>query len=136
MPRQFGGHTHLGQELNKQGQKTSHTYRDRVSYKRAVLVKSFKGLYVFSMRLTDTNKITRPIPLLGSPEEFAMKYGTPEEMEGLEVMITYKGDSVNRGTAVVMGKYGTTVDQGIEETEQSNQLITKGTLFAPPGPGM
>ena len=135
--RIVGGHSQLGVELNKQGQKTSHTFIEKMNFKKAVLLKSYNNLYVFWMRLSDTNKITKPIPLVGSPEELAMRYGSPTEMEGeWEVLISYKGTSVNRGTANILGRYGTTISQGQEHIEQSNQLNVKGTAFAPPGPGM
>lgn len=137
MPRNFGGHTQLGVELNRQNQKNSHSFTKKVNFKKAVIVKSFKNLYIFTMRLSESGKITRPIPLLGSTEELSMRYGSPEEMEGVwEVMINYMGDSVNRGTATILGRYGATIDQEVEETEQANQLLIKGSAFAPPGSGM
>ena len=129
-----GGHTPLGVELNKQHQKTNHTNVDRVNFKRAVIYKSFNGTYLFKMRLLDTGKVIGPIPLVGSPDELSMRYGTPTEMEGAwEVMITYKGSSINRGVANVIGEYNASITSSKERAEQSNQLKIKGTAFAPPG---
>jgi len=137
MPRIFGGHTNLGQKLNEQEQKTGHSLTGKVNFKYAVIHKSFNSTYIFTMRLLDNNEITRPIPIIGSPDELAMRFGSPSEMEGIwEVLISYKGNSVNRGSAQIIGKYGTSINQMKEETEQSNQLLVKGTAFAPPGPGV
>lgn len=137
MARPFGGHTQLGSELNKQGQKTAHLNIEKTNFKKAVLHKSLSGTYIFTMRLLENNSITAPIPLVGIPDNIAMLYGSPKEMEGqLEVLISYKGSSVNRGIAQVIGRLGATLGTEIEETEQSNQLMVKGTAFAPPGAGM
>lgn len=133
----YGGHTPIGVDLNKQSQKTSHINVDRINFKRAIIYKSLNNTYVFKMKLIDTGKITNPIPLVGSPDEFAMRYGSPEEMENIwEVLITYKGNSISRGTASVIGPVNASVSKMKEETEKSNQLIIKGTAFAPPGAGM
>ena len=92
MPRLTGGHTELGKHLNEQGQKLSEISTKKVNQKRAIIYKSLNSMYIFTMRLIENNKITKPIPLAGSSEELAMRYGSPEEMEGeWEVLITYKG---------------------------------------------
>ena len=137
MPRIFGGHTGLGTELNRYSQKNSHTLIEKSNYKKAIIQKSFNGLYVFTMKMSDSGEITKPIPLLGSPEDLAMRYGSPEEMEGQwEVIISYKGTSVNRGTAVVLNRYGVSVAQESETIKSSNDVEFQGSAFAPPGPGM
>lgn len=137
MPGLHGGHTPIGVELNKQSQKTSHINVDRFNFKRGILYKSFKNTYIFSVRLTDSGKITNPIPLLGSSEDLVMRYGSPEEMEGQwEVLVMYKGNSINRGVAQIIGELGASVTSSAETVEQSNQLIVKGTAFAPPGAGI
>lgn len=137
MARSFGGHSQLGVHLNEQSQKTSEIFVKKTNSKRAVIYKSFNNTYIFKMRLLDNNKITKPIPLLGSSDELAMRFGSPEEMEGKwEVLITYKGDSVNRGIAQIIGQFGETISSAVEKTEQSNQLMVKGSAFAPPGSSM
>ena len=137
MPGLLGGHTPIGVDLNKQHQKTSHTNVDRVNFKRAIINKSLNGTYIFTMRLLENNKITAPIPIVGSPDELAMRYGTPTEMEGQwEVIIMYKGSAISRGVAHIVGSTGASVNGEKETIEQSNQLLVKGTAFAPPGAGM
>jgi hypothetical protein len=137
MPRNLGGRTELGRQINKQSQSIGHVKIDKLNIKRAILYKSYNNTYVFFMKLIEDRSITRPIPLLGSADELAMRYGSPSEMENQwEVSIYYKGNSVNRGYAQVVGKVGNTMGAVIEESEQSNQLNIKGTAFAPPGGGM
>ena len=141
MPRIHGGHTQLGNELNKNSQRTDHVNISRLNTKRAIIHKSYNGRYVFYMKLLNNDgnivNITGPIPLVGSPNDLVSRYGSPEEMENAwEVLISYRGTSVNRGTAQITQSIGTTTGGRTEEVEQSNQLIVKGTAFAPPGSGM
>jgi hypothetical protein len=137
MTRPFGGHSELGTILNKQGQKTAHLNIEKTNFKRAVIYKSLGGAYIFTMRLLDTGKITAPIPIVGSIDNLAMTYGSPKDMEGqFEVLISYKGSSVNRGIAQITRKLGSSLNNEIEESQQANQLQVKGTAFAPPGSGM
>lgn len=141
MPRVFGGHTSLGSEINNLGQKTAQTNMSRAREKRAIIKKSYSGMYIFYMDMLDSRgnieKTVGPIPLIGSSEDLAMRYGSPQEMEGQwEVIITYKGSSVNRGKAQVTRRVGATIGSEIELSEQSNQVPLKGVAYAPPGPGM
>jgi hypothetical protein len=141
MPRIHGGHTQLGSELNKNSQRTDHIDISRLNTKRAILYKTHKSQYVFYMKLLDNDgkivSTTGPISLIGSPDDLASRYGSPKDMENAwEVLISYRGTSVNRGTAQVTRSVGTTAGGRTEEVEQSNQLLVKGTAFAPPGSGM
>lgn len=141
MPRLHGGHTELGNQLNKTSQKTDHVDVSRTNTKKAIIYKSYKNRYVFYMKLLNKKGQlvgkTGPIPLVGTPNELSLRYGTPEEMENeWMVIITYRGTTINRGTAQVIGKIGTALGGDTTEVEQSNQLQVKGTAFAPPGPGM
>lgn len=132
-----GGHTPIGVELNRQSQKTANINVDKVNFRRAIIHKSVGDTYIFTMRLLDNNKITQPIPIVGSANDLSMRFGSPSEMEQeWEVLITYKGNSVNRGTAQVIGPIGSSLTSLSESSKQSNQLLIKGTAFAPPGPGM
>ena len=140
MPRTFGGHTELGSALNRNSQQLDHSKVSRINTKRAIIHKSLKGQYIFYMKLLDQEgritAITGPIPIVGSSDDLVSRYGSPEEMENnWEVLITYKGTTVNRGVAQVTSSIGTKNNK-TEEVEQANQLLVKGTAFAPPGPGV
>jgi hypothetical protein len=131
------GHSPLGAELYKQHQKTSHVNVDRINFKRGILYKSVSGTYIFTIRLLENNKVIGPLPLQGSPDELAMRYGSPSEMEGKwEVQIVYKGSSINRGMVNIVSEINASITSSKESADQSNQLKVKGTAFAPPGPGM
>ena len=137
MPRFLGGHTELGQSINGINQKTVDLNVKVTNHKMAIIKSSYNGMYVFKMQLIEDGYITGPIPIVGSPNELAMRYGSPIEMEGKwEVLISYKGKSVNRGTAQIIKQIGDTIGGEVEEVEQCNQLMVKGTAFAPPGSGM
>ena len=141
MPREYGGHSQLGQSLNKSSQRTDHINLRRVNTRRGVIKESYRGTYYFYMTLLDESDraigTTNPIPVSGSSDDLAARYGSPEEMEGQwEVLITYRGPSADNGTAKVIGKFGNIVGGVTEEALQSNELNVKGTAFAPPGSGM
>jgi len=141
LPRIYGGHTNLGSQINNISQKTAQTNTSRARQKRAIIKKSYNNMYVFYMDLLDSRgkieRTTGPIPIVGSPEDLAMRYGSPSEMEGLwEVLISYKGPSVTTGSAQIIRRVGSTYGGQIENTEQSNQVPLKGVAYAPPGSGM
>ena len=140
MPRMYGGHTELGSHLNQNSQRTEYLDIEKVNTRRAIIHKSYKGQYIFYMKMFDNNgnlsKITGPIPIVGAPGDLSSRYGAPSELENnWEVLITYRGTSINRGTAQITKSVGTTIGGRTEEVEQTNQLMVKGTAFAPPGPG-
>lgn len=141
MPRIFGGHTSLGSEINNVAQKTAQTNLSRARQKRGILRESYQGLYIFYIDLFDSkgkiDKRVGPIHLVGSPEDLAMRYGSPSEMENLwEVTISYNGPSVTNGKAQITRRVGSTVGSQISQSEQANQVPLKGAAYAPPGPGM
>lgn len=141
MPRIHGGHTELGSQLNQNSQKLDHSETNRINTKTAIIYKAYKNRYVFRMKLLDRNGnvagITGPIPLVGSPDDLVSRYGSPTDMENnWEVLITYRGTTVNRGTAQVTRSIGGSGNKLTEETEKTNQLLVKGTAFAPPGSGV
>lgn len=135
MPRILGGYTELGRQINKQSTSGVRGNIDKINYKKAIIYKTFQNTYIFQMRLED-GSITAPIPVVGAAGDLAMRYGSPVEMEGVwEVIIQYKGTSVNRGIAQIVRKINNTIDAEAVETEASNQLAVRGTAFAPPGAG-
>ena len=141
MPRIHGGHTELGSSLNQNNQRLDHTETSRLNLKRGIIYKSYKNRYIFQMKLLDHKGnivgITGPIPIVGSPDDLASRYGSPSDMENnWEVLISYKGTTVNRGTAQVVRAVGSDGNKLTQEVEESNQLLVKGTAFAPPGAGV
>ena len=135
MAGQFGGHTVIGDTLNKQQQTILRGNIDKQNIKRAIIKRSYKNTYFFIMKLIDDPgaPLTRPIRLLGENHILA-EVGEPDEFIGKEVLITYKGNSVNRGSAQLLGSPGATVATEIHEVEFANRLDIEGTSFAPPIP--
>jgi len=131
----FAGKTVLGDMLNKQHANTLRGDIDKQNTKRAMIVESYKNTYYFRMRLIDDDgsPITKPIRLVGETSSLA-ELGEPNELVGKEVIIFYKGNSVNRGVAYLMGAPGATIPSEVQEVEFANKLDVAGISFAPPIP--
>ena len=141
----FGGHSPLGKKLNQIGSKTDHLDIDRFKTARAILIESYKGLYVFKMGLLNSKgeivKQTGPIPIIGPEDQLAMFYGSPEKLvqgdkSAWEAIIFYKGTSVSNGVALITRQLQELEGGRFEATTLANELLAKGTSFAPPGAGM
>lgn len=131
----YAGKTVLGDNLNKAHGNNLRGNISAYKFKRAIIKESYQNTYFFYMQLVDTDgtPITKPIRLVGENHYLAM-IGEPSEFIGKEVIITYRGTSVNRGTAQLMGSAGATITSEIQESEFANKLEIQGTSFAPPVP--
>jgi hypothetical protein len=141
----YGGHTPLGVELNKIDSKINQSDIERFKTARAILRESCKGLYVFTMDLLDGDgKVVRrtgPIPIIGTNDQLAATYGSPANMVGSdsepwEAIIFYTGPTVNNGVALITRKVYQIAGGSFEAVTFSNELVAKGTAYAPPGSGM
>lgn len=155
MPRLFGGHTALGQELNNLGAKTSEGLTEKQSQKvgriiafaaetmvtdgggnqRKKLYRSTDikadGLYQFVVRFSN-GKETGFLPFAGTANEQAALKGHPSAFLQKSCLVAFKGPSVNRG--VILNTIDDSADGAI--TGASNQLQITGAAFAPPGNGL
>mgnify|MGYP000102944588 CR=1 FL=1 len=155
MPRPFGGHTALGQELNNLGAKTSEGLTEKHSQKMGKIVayaserlvtgadgsqkrKLYKttdpkadGLYRFVVRFS-TGKETGFLPFAGTSNEQAALKGHPSTFLNKSCLVVFKGPSANRG--VILNIIDDFTDG--EQTGASNQLQVTGAAFAPPGNGL
>jgi len=142
----FAGHSPLGKRLNKIVSKTDHMDVGRFKTARAILRESHNGLYIFKMDLLDVNgnvvgNPTAPIPIIGTEDQLAMSYGSPENMTGgesevWEVIIFYNGTTVNKGIALVTRRLHELPGGRFEAVTLANELVAKGAAYAPPGSGM
>lgn len=148
MPRRFGGHTPLGQELNNLGSKTSEGVTERHSQKIGTIIayavqgsdnnKIYRstdpkadGMYRFIVRLQN-GKETGFLPFAGTANEQAALKGHPSAFLGKSCLIVFKGHTSNRGVILnIIDDYS----DG-ESTGASNQLQITGAAFAPPGNGL
>lgn len=142
MPRQFGGNTPLGAELNKIGstQEGLRVSRARVKYgiiKDVVGRKTQQSVYVVILNLINDDGsdggISGPIPLQEHPAMIAANYGSPDDLIGRYVVkVQYRGTSVNRGIGTIVKP----ITDDKEIIEQTNQVQITGAAFAPPGSGL
>lgn len=134
----YGGNTVMGDMLNKQHSAVLRGNLDRYNRRRARIKRSYNGTYFFFLDPVDKDgtPISKPIRVTGDPTELAAMYGEPDEMIGMEVEVTYRGPSINRGRARVLGPSGGTMATEIHDVEHSNKLERQGTSFAPPGGGI
>ena len=155
MPRQFGGHTALGQELNNIGAKTSENLTEKYSQRvgriiafaaetmvsnssgtqqkklyRTTDVKA-DGLYSFVVRFSD-GKETGFLPIAGTANEQAALKGHPSAFLQKSCLVAFKGPTANRG--VILNIVDDQADGAT--VGATNQLQIKGAAFAPPGNGM
>jgi len=84
---------------------------------------------------------TGPIPIIGTEDQLAMSYGSPENMTGgesevWEAIVFYSGTSVNKGVALVTRKLHELEGGRFEAVGLANELVAKGAAYAPPGSGM
>jgi hypothetical protein len=150
MPRQFGGHTPIGNTLNSIGSKqeglrvsrartrtgsiiafaTGKMNNDKQVLARATNPKS-DGLYKFIVRLDDGTE-TGFLTLVGRAVDHAMLKGHPSELLGQTCYIAFEGPSSNRGRILDV------VDDQIDTltVAGNNQLQITGAAFAPPGNGL
>lgn len=131
----YGGHTILGDTLNKQQQTAIRGNIDKQNVRRAIIKKSYNNTYFFIMKLVDDPgaPLTKPIRLIGE-NHYLAQIGEPNEFVGKEVLIIYKGNSVNRGRAQLIGDFGATMATEVHNVEMANKLEVEGTSFAPPIP--
>jgi hypothetical protein len=145
MAKEFGGHTRLGGRLNQVVSKIDHLDVGRFKSARAVLKESYKGLYVFFMDLLSAEGVvvgrTGPIPIIGTEDQLAMTYGSPQNMVGedqepWEAIIFYQGTTANNGVAMVTRRLQQLKGGRFEAVTLANELVAKGAAYAPPGSGM
>jgi len=146
MAEKFGGHSVLGTRLNNVISKTDHMDVGRFKTARAILKKPYKGSYVFTMDLLDSNGFivglpTGPIPIIGTDDQLATTYGPPSAMTGgeserWEVIIFYQGTTVSNGVALVSRRVQELEGGRFESVSLANELVAKGAAYAPPGSGM
>jgi len=155
MPRQFGGHTPLGQELNNLGSKTSEGLTEKYSQKIGTIIafaaetlvttssgekqkKLYRttdikadGLYRFIVRFSN-GKETGFVPIAGTANEQASLKGHPSAFLNKSCLVVFKGPTSSRGVILnIIDDYS----DG-ETTGTSNQLQITGAAFAPPGNGL
>jgi hypothetical protein len=139
------GYTDLGRQINRVSRKSETQDVGKFKTARAIILRPSNDSYSFYMGLLDgAGKIvqeTKPIPLAGTEDQFAMSYGSPHNLsrgqgEAWEVIIFYTGTSVNKGVAIVARRLYELSGGIFEATKTANELVTKGTAYAPPGPGM
>jgi hypothetical protein len=145
MGEKFGGHSRFGKRLNQIISKTDHLDVDRFKTARAIIDKSYKDLYIFTMKLLDSKGRvvgnTNPIPVMGTEDQLAMFYGSPHNMTSgesgvWEVIIFYNGTSVNTGVALISRRLQELAGGRFESVTLANELVAKGTSYSPPGSGM
>lgn len=146
MPRQFGGTTPLGKELNTIGSKQEGTYIGKVTYKTGRIIafgtiKNNKlvaatnpkedGLYKFKIKLPD-GRITSFLQYAGSVNDLTARYGHPANFLNRYCQIVWEGNSPDRAKILSL------IDQTMDTVESgaANQLQITGAAFAPPGNGM
>jgi hypothetical protein len=141
MPRTLG-RTSLGRTIDS---KSAHADYDKPKIARAIILRPYNDLYVFYMGLlNENNQIvmeTRPIRLIGTQDQLAAQYGPPSELSrgsgsAWSVIIHYSGASVNNGFATIQGRVYENTAGEYEATKSANELLAKGTSWAPPGSGM
>jgi hypothetical protein len=71
----------------------------------------------------------------------SLLYGTPQNLSrgqgaAWEVIIFYTGASVNKGIALVSRRLYEVAGGRFEATKVANELLAKGTAYAPPGAGI
>ena len=140
-----GGHTPLGTRLNKIISTTDHVDVGRFKTARAIIKRSYANSYVFYMDLLDNQgvpvKEVGPIPVIGTEDQLAMFYGSPENMVGStqerwEAIIFYQGTTVKNGVAMVARRLHEVEGGAYEASTKANECVSKGSSFAPPGSGL
>lgn len=142
MPRNFGGHTSLGKELNEI---SNHSYGNKIrrrTVKRGIIKdvlgsRTNNGEYIVILEVYDSEGnpegTTRPLPLNEDPLFLAANYGPPEELiNRFWCKIEYEGPSYNRGNVTIISN----PLRDKEAAVKSNELQLRGAAFAPPGSGM
>jgi hypothetical protein len=146
MPRQFGGKTLLGKELNGIGSKQEGLFMGKITYRtgRIVAFGTIKegklvdatdpkedGLYKFKVKLL-SGKTTGFLQYSGSVNDLTSRYGHPSNFLNKHCQIVWEGNSPNRAKIISI------VDSSMSPLESgaANQLQIKGAAFAPPGSGM
>jgi hypothetical protein len=150
MVRQHRGRTKLGGELNKIGSKTD-SIKTSVSAKRKGYIKECVGnrylYYVVIVKFiknasgqhtfVDDFIPTKPIPLSNPPSELVGSSGTPEELVGQCVEVSFVGQSLDGATAKLIKDFrNSTIAEEVDEVLQVSQLNQTGSAFAPPGGGL
>lgn len=139
-----GGNTPLGVQLNRMISVTDHVDVGRFKTARAIIKRPYNDTYVFYMDLLDSSgrilKEVGPIQVIGTEDQLAMFYGSPQKMTGgdqerWEAIIFYQGTTVQNGIAMVARRLHEVAGGLFEATTTANELVAKGTSFAPPGPG-
>jgi hypothetical protein len=143
------GRTALGRTINQIASKAAHSDNNKNKTASAIILTSVGDNYTFRMGLLDDNRRvvseTKPIRLIGEETELASRYGAPSALtrgntDGFdwEVIIYYSGSSVNSKSAyaVIHGKVYETKDGKYEAVKSANELLAKGTSWAPPGAGV
>ena len=142
MPRDFGGNSPLGKQLNEMGSKQDGTRIKRKRNKRGIIRKVLgqntgQGEYIVILEVFDADGnregVTRPITLKEDPVFLAANYGSPDELVNRYwCEIEYEGPTMNRGTASIIGDR----IRDKEAAVKSNELQIQGAAFAPPGSGL
>jgi len=136
MSKIYGGHTILGDNLNKAHGESLRGRIDDYKEKKAIIKESYKNTYFFYFTVFEkdgSSFITKPIRLMGTNDTLAFS-GEPNDLIGQEVVISYRGTSINRGTAKLSGTTGATIASEVHDTEFANKLEVQGVSFAPPIP--
>jgi len=145
MAEKFAGHSVFGSRLNQIVSKTDHLDVGRFKTARAILRESYNGLYVFRMDLLSPDgevvRRTGPIPVIGTEDQLAASYGSPQNMVGLEdevweAIIFYHGTTVSNGIALITRRLHQLEGGRFEATTIANELVARGAAYAPPGSGM
>lgn len=142
MPREFGGHTKLGQELNKIGSVNHGNVVKRQTTKYGIITEVLgrevnQGEYIVILDVYDADGNpqgkSRPLPLTEDPGFLATNYGAPEDLiNRFWCKIEYDGPSYNRGKVTIINN----PFRDREIATKFNELQVTGTAFAPPGSGM
>jgi len=148
MPREFGGQSPLGKEINRIGTKQEGVYSSKTTTKSGRIVsyavldntsgrfranKDAKedGIYRFQVKLGD-GRVTSFLQYEGSVNDLTARFGHPGNFINKFCQVTFSGTSSNRGNIVSI------VDDRMDATQSgaANQLQITGSAFAPPGGGM
>jgi hypothetical protein len=141
-----GGHTELGRQINKTSRKSETQDVGKFKTARAIILKPSNDTYSFYMGLLNSRgeiiKETIPIALIGGDETtLSLLFGTPQNLSrgqgsAWEVIIFYTGASVDKGVALVSRRLYEVAGGRFEATKVANELLVKGTAYAPPGAGV
>lgn len=142
----FEGNTELGRQMNRVSRKSETQEAGKFKQARAIILKPSNDTYTFYLGLLNGRgeivQETSPIPLMGGDESaLSAMYGTPQNLSrgqgaAWEVIIFYTGPSVNKGVALISRRLYEGPGGKFEATKTANELLAKGTAYAPPGAGI